>query len=212
MKLIAGLGNPGAEYVGTRHNVGFAAIDALATRLGAVAAGDFARTARKKFEGLALDGVVECGPGNVAGSEKVLLLQPMTYMNDSGRSVQAALAFYRLTPADLLVISDDVALPAGRIRLRADGSAGGHNGLADIERALGMDQYARLRIGIDAPPVPGVQRDYVLGRISASQRPLIEGAIARAVDAILVWVQSGIVAAMNQFNAAPASGASESKG
>jgi peptidyl-tRNA hydrolase, PTH1 family len=212
MKLIAGLGNPGAEYNGTRHNVGFAAIDALATRLGAAAAGDFARTARKKFEGLALDGVVECGPGSAAGSEKVLLLQPMTYMNDSGRSVQAALAFYRLTPADLLVISDDVALPAGRIRLRADGSAGGHNGLADIERALGTDQYARLRIGIDAPPVPGVQRDYVLGRISASQRPLIEGAIARAVDAVLVWVQAGIVAAMNQFNAAPASGASESKG
>jgi PTH1 family peptidyl-tRNA hydrolase len=84
--------------------------------------------------------------------------------------------------------------------------------LADIERALGTDQYARLRIGIDAPPVAGVQRDYVLGRISASQRPLIEGAIARAVDAVLVWVQAGIVAAMNQFNAAPASGASESKG
>jgi PTH1 family peptidyl-tRNA hydrolase len=208
MKLIAGLGNPGAEYVGTRHNVGFAVIDALASRLGLASAGEFARVARKKFEGLALDGTVEsCGESSGAGgSEKVLLLQPMTFMNDSGRSVQAALAFYRLTPADLLVISDDVALPAGRIRLRADGSAGGHNGLADIERALGGDQYPRLRVGIDAPPVPGIQRDYVLGRISQAQRPLIDQAIARAVDAVLVWVQQGIGAAMNQFNAAAPSG------
>jgi PTH1 family peptidyl-tRNA hydrolase len=204
MKLIAGLGNPGAEYVGTRHNVGFAVIDALASRLGLTSAGEFARVARKKFEGLALDGTVESS--EAGGSEKVLLLQPMTYMNDSGRSVQAALAFYRLTPADLLVISDDVALPAGRIRLRADGSAGGHNGLADIERALAGDQYPRLRVGIDAPPVPGVQRDYVLGRISQAQRPLIDQAIARAVDAVLVWVQQGIGAAMNQFNAAAPSG------
>ena len=114
------------------------------------------------------------------GSEKALLLKPMTFMNVSGRAVQAAVAFYQLATADIMIVLDDLALACGRIRLRAEGSSGGHNGLKDIERALGTSSYPRLRVGIDPPPprVPG--RDYVLGRFSDQQRPLIDRAIERA--------------------------------
>jgi peptidyl-tRNA hydrolase, PTH1 family len=198
MKVIVGLGNPGRQYVGTRHNVGFELIDALAVRLGLAGPGQFAGIARGRFDGLAMDGQY----GSSGGVEKVLLLEPTTFMNDSGRSVQAALAFYRLTPADLLIVLDDVALPSGRIRLRASGSSGGHNGLRDIERMLATDQYPRLRIGIDAPPPNVPQREYVLGRIGETQRAAIGMAIGRAVDAVLTWIERGINVAMSQFNAA----------
>src|SRR4051794_40918046 len=131
MKLIVGLGNPGKEYVGTRHNIGWEVVDHLAAKLGFVGApSDFARQARTKFDGLAIDGTAS------SGGEKVLLLKPTTYMNLSGRSVQAAMAFYQLAPADVMVVLDDLALPAGKIRLRPGGSDGGHNGLRDIQRAL----------------------------------------------------------------------------
>ena len=197
MKLIVGLGNPGREYVATRHNIGFEVIDKLAARLGWTA-GDFDRLARSKFDGLALDGAYTL-PGG--GSEKLLLLKPTTYMNLSGRSVQAAMAFYQLTPADVMIVLDDLALPCGKIRLRPGGSTGGHNGLKDIERALGTSDYPRLRLGIDPPPprVPG--KDYVLGRFSEEQRGRIDPAIDRAGAAILVWVEKGIESAMNLFNA-----------
>ncbi len=132
---------------------------------------------KSKFDGLMLDGSVSIHSG---GSEKLLLLKPTTYMNVSGRSVQAAMAFYQLSPADLMVVLDDLALPCGKIRIRPGGSTGGHNGLKDIERVLGTDQYPRLRIGIDAPPprIPG--RDYVLGRFTDEQRKAVEPAIERA--------------------------------
>ena len=199
MKLIVGLGNPGKEYSGTRHNIGFEVLDAFAGRNGWVPTpADFNRLAREKFEGLAVDGVVQLSGG---GAEKVLLLEPMTFMNLSGRSVQAALAFYQLEPADLLVVLDDVALPAGKLRLRAGGSSGGHNGLKDIERALGTSQYPRLRIGVDPPPPRIPQRDWVLGKFPPEQRPLIDTAVARACDATAVWIDKGIVLAMTQFNA-----------
>jgi len=148
MKLVVGLGNPGKEYAGTRHNIGFEVVDHLAARLGFVGSpSEFDRQARSKFDGLALDGAVYL-PGG--GGGKVLLLKPATYMNLSGRSVQAAMAFYQLAPADVLVVLDDLALPAGKIRLRPGGSDGGHNGLKDIERALGTSQYPRLRVGVQA--------------------------------------------------------------
>ena len=155
MRLIVGLGNPGREYVGTRHNIGFEVIDAFAAKAGWVfGPGDFDRLAKTKFDGLTLDGTVMLSGG---GSEKVLLLKPMTYMNLSGRSVQAAMAFYQLTPPEIMVVLDDLALPCGKLRIRPGGSDGGHNGLRDIQRALGTSQYPRLRIGIDPPPprVPG---------------------------------------------------------
>ncbi len=200
MKLIVGLGNPGKQYVGTRHNIGFEVVDAFAARAGwTFGPGDFDRQARSKFDGLTLDGSVSLPSG---GTDKVLLLKPATYMNLSGRSVQAAMAFYQLTPADVMVVLDDPALPCGKLRLRANGSDGGHNGLKDIQRALGTPQYPRLRVGIDAPPprVPG--RDYVLGRFSDEQRNLLDPAVQRGVDALLTWIDKGITPAMNQFNAA----------
>ena len=203
MKLVVGLGNPGSAYVRTRHNIGFEVIDHLAARLGWTSSpDDFNRLAKAKFDGLALDGTLSLsGPG---GSEKILLLKPTTYMNLSGRAVQAATAFFQLTPADVMVVLDDLALPCGKLRIRPGGSDGGHNGLKDIQRALGTSDYPRLRIGVDPPPprVPG--RDYVLGRFTEEQRKQIDPAIGRATGAIVTWIDKGINAAMNQFNVADA--------
>src|SRR5215218_4766556 len=168
MRLVVGLGNLGAEYVGTRHNIGFDLIDQVAARLGWIGKpDDFNRLAKSKFDALSFDGVVNRASGE---SEKVLLLKPLTFMNNSGRSVQAAASFYQVDPKDLLIILDDVALPCGRLRLRAAGSSGGHNGLKDIERALGTDEYPRLRIGIDPAPPPIRGKDYVLDRFNTEQR------------------------------------------
>jgi PTH1 family peptidyl-tRNA hydrolase len=198
MKLVVGLGNPGREYVGTRHNIGFEVIDAVARNFGMTSAeGDFERLARSKFDGLVLMG----GVSTPAGEEKLLLLKPMTFMNLSGRSVQQAMAFYQLAPADMMVVLDEMALPSGRLRIRPGGSDGGHNGLKDIQRALGTSQYPRLRMGIDAPPPQFPGRDYVLGKIASSQRRAIDEAVDRAVSAIELWMKSGIEAAMNRFNA-----------
>jgi PTH1 family peptidyl-tRNA hydrolase len=196
MKLIVGLGNPGKQYVGTRHNIGFEAVDMLARRLGWISkAGEFEKLARANFDGLVMDGSV------LGLSEKLLLLKPMTYMNLSGKSVQAASAFYRIEPPDLMIVLDDLALPCGKLRIRAGGSSGGHNGLKDIERALGTDQYPRLRIGLDAPPpfVPG--KDYVLQPFTAEQRKSLEPAIEKSASALMTWMEKGVVAAMNAFNA-----------
>jgi PTH1 family peptidyl-tRNA hydrolase len=194
MKLLVGLGNPGSQYAGTRHNVGFEVVDALATRLNWISRPEqFDTQARTKFDGLVLDGSV--------GSEKLMLLKPVTFMNASGRAVQAAMAFYQLTPPDVLIVLDDLALPCGRIRLRPGGSSGGHNGLKDIEQALATDQYPRLRLGIDAAPAKMAGRDYVLGKFSTEQRKLLEPAIDRAVAASVMWIEKGIEPAMSLFNA-----------
>lgn len=188
MKLIVGLGNPGPQYDSTRHNVGFAVLDRLARRF----VTPDGLVARSKFQGATVDAIV--------GDEKAILLKPLTYMNRSGQSVAEALGFYKLDPAnDLLVIVDDVALPCGSIRLRAEGSAGGHNGLADIEQKLGTSNYARLRIGIDGPgQIP--QKEYVLGRFRPDQLNLVEPALEEAVNAAAVWCTHGIGEAMNRFN------------
>jgi PTH1 family peptidyl-tRNA hydrolase len=200
MKLVVGLGNPGSEYAGTRHNIGFEVLDRFAVTVGwTMKPEDFNRLAKSRFSGMTLDGLVNRASGE---SEKVLLLKPITYMNLSGNSVQAAASFYQLAAQDILIVLDDVALPAGRLRLRKSGSSGGHNGLKDIQRALGTDEYPRLRIGIDAPPPRVPQKDYVLGKYSPEQRREMDLAIPRACDAIVTWIDRGISAAMNQFNAA----------
>jgi PTH1 family peptidyl-tRNA hydrolase len=193
MKLVVGLGNPGREYAGTRHNVGFEVVDRLAVKIGWMRPGEFDRLAKSKFDGLVYDGL--------AGNEKMVLLKPATFMNLSGRSVQSAMAFYQLSAEDVMIVLDDVALPCGKIRIRPGGSSGGHNGLKDIERSMGTSQYPRLRVGIDAPPPRIPQRDYVLGRFSEEQKKAIEPAYARAAEAIVMWIEKGINAAMNQFNA-----------
>ena len=198
MKLVVGLGNPGKQYVGTRHNIGFEVVDALARRLGWIGGpGGFEKLGRSNFEGLAMDGLVALG----SRDEKVILLKPMTYMNLGGKSVQAAQAFYRLDLPDVMVVLDDLALPIGKLRIRTGGSSGGHNGLKDIERALGTSEYPRLRIGIDPPPqfVPG--KDYVLQPFTAEQRKALDPSIDRAATALLTWMEKGVVASMNAFNA-----------
>jgi PTH1 family peptidyl-tRNA hydrolase len=194
MKLIFGLGNPGSQYERTRHNVGFMALDRFAQRHGA---GNY-RVAHESFLADVL-----------LGGEKLLLLKPQTYMNLAGRAVASAMQFYKLSIDELLVVVDDVALPVGTIRLRASGSAGGHNGLRDIEAALasfaaavgksGQD-YCRLRLGIDPPGIIP-QKDYVLGVFTTEQKPRLETAMSNAVEAMGIWAQEGIVVAMNKFNA-----------
>lgn len=198
MKLLVGLGNPGRAYVGTRHNVGFEAVDVLAHRLGWTASADgFDRQARGQFEATTLDGVLNKLDG---GTEKLLLMKPQTYMNESGRSVAAAVGFYKLTAADVLVIVDELALPAGKLRLRGEGSDGGHNGLKSVARHLGTTRYARLRVGIDPAHVGEPGADYVLSRFNADQRPAIDKALPRAAGCCVAWADQGLSYAMNQFN------------
>jgi PTH1 family peptidyl-tRNA hydrolase len=188
--VIVGLGNPGLEYAKTRHNAGFMALDRLAARHAPKA------IARSRFSGLTIDAEVTAG----GRTHRVVLLKPMTYMNLSGRAVAEAVRFFKADPQkDLLVVVDDVAIPCGQIRIRPAGSAGGHNGLADIERSLGTDVYTRCRVGIDAPGRVA-QKDYVLGRFSDEQWPLIDSALASTADAAELWLAEGAEAAMNRFN------------
>ncbi len=186
MKLIVGLGNPGPEYAQTRHNVGFMVLDSLARRW---APGEVARS---RFHGATVDADID--------GARVLLLKPLTYMNRSGLSVAEATRFYRIEPAEaLLVIVDDVALECGTIRLRPGGGAGGHNGLTDVELKLATDQYARLRVGIDGPGrIP--QSDYVTGRFRPDQLDAIGPALEEAAEAAACWARDGCAEAMNRYN------------
>ncbi|NRA56982.1 MAG: aminoacyl-tRNA hydrolase [Phycisphaerales bacterium] len=187
MKLIVGLGNPGSEYENTRHNAGFMVLDELARRHagGAVARGRFHAA------------TLEC----MIGHEKVLLAKPTTFMNKSGLSVGEAVRFYKLEPAeDMLIVVDDLYIPLGALRLRPKGGDGGHNGLADVARAVGGDAYARLRVGVDAKPEGGSQVGYVLGRFTKEQAETLQPALKRAADAAECWVGNGTTEAMNRFN------------
>src|SRR3954463_15259050 len=171
MRVVVGLGNPGKQYHGTRHNVGFAVIDGLAA---APSAGRF----QSRFQAQ----VAEL----MEGDEKVLLVKPETFMNLSGRAVHQILDFYKVELTDLLVVCDDVNLPLGQLRIRAKGSHGGHNGLRDIQNHLGTQEYSRLRVGVGAGEEDLV--DHVLGRFRPSERPVIEDALSLAVQAVSTWV------------------------
>lgn len=185
MKVIVGLGNPGPTYQNTRHNVGFMVVDRLAQRL---APGS---PVRSQFQAAVIETRTD--------DDKCLLVKPMTYMNLSGASVAEIVRFYKLDPADLLVITDDAALPLGDIRLRKSGSDGGHNGLADIALRLGTEEYPRLRVGID-PPGRLARHDYVLGRFTEEQAEVMKDRIGVVADAAWCWATEGVDAAMNQFN------------
>lgn len=185
MKLIIGLGNPGRKYQGTRHNVGYMALAELARRFGV-------GHPKGKFQGEAIDADLQ--------GQRALLLSPTTYMNNSGASVQAAQDFYKLPLEDLLVISDDLNLPLGKIRIRPEGSAGGQKGLADIIRRLGTEGVPRLRIGIGTPPEHWDAADYVLSTFTREELPEIEQAIVHAADAVVDWAHKGIQYSMNQYN------------
>lgn len=186
MKLIAGLGNPGKRYAGSRHNVGFMVIEELA-RQWRVADVSYDR----HFEAL-------IGEGQCAG-QRVLLLQPQTYMNASGRSVAAAWRYYKLDLNDLLVVIDDLDLPVGKLRLRGTGSAGGHKGLADVIRHVGSSDVHRLRIGIGKVD-PRATVEYVLSRFDPEERIAVERGIEDASQAVACWLSEGIDEAMNKFN------------
>ena len=188
MKLIVGLGNPGREYQGTRHNVGFAAIDVLARRHGI-----HVRSRRNK---------ALVGEGVIGGSE-VVLAKPLTFMNLSGQAVGGLVRRYRLDFSDITVICDDVNLPLGRLRVRAGGSAGGHKGLRSIIHSLGAEEFARIRIGIGSPA--GDMVDHVLSRFRKVERRIASEAVGKAADAAEAILTAGIEQAMNQFNAPAAS-------
>ncbi|MEQ8850593.1 MAG: aminoacyl-tRNA hydrolase [Phycisphaerales bacterium] len=187
MKLVVGLGNPGVEYERTRHNAGWLVIDELARRHapGAIA--------RSRFSAATLD-------ASFAG-EKVLLMKPTTYMNRSGQAVGEAVRFFKLEPAeDLLVLVDDVALPVGHVRVRAKGGTGGHNGLADIDRALGGASYPRVRFGVGAVPRLMNQADWVLSRFMDEERDDVKQGVVTAADAVEACLTKGVTLASNEFN------------
>lgn len=196
MKLIAGLGNPGAQYRGTRHNVGFEVVDLLASRHGAA------------FGAAKIDGLT--AKIRLAGAgEDALLLKPLTYMNLSGEAVQGLAHYFKIDPADILIVADDVNLPLGRLRIRKTGTEGGHNGLRSVAQMLGTIDYPRLRVGVGVPRSPegapgntGIRElaDHVLSRFEQDEIPGIEAAIARAADAAEAFVTTSIDAVMNAYN------------
>ncbi len=186
MKLIVGLGNPESQYVGTRHNIGFCAVEKIADSFG---------TKFGKGKGKYLATKI------THRREQVILIKPMTYMNLSGQAVVAAMNFYKIERNDILVICDDLNLPSGSIRLRAKGSAGGQNGLKHIIESLGSDEFARLRIGIRLEEMPlSSFSSFVLGKFSENERGVMEKILPVCSDAALDFAISGIEHAMNHYN------------
>ncbi|SHG43108.1 peptidyl-tRNA hydrolase, PTH1 family [Thermosyntropha lipolytica DSM 11003] len=183
MKIIVGLGNPGAKYRETRHNVGFKAVDELALRY---------RVEKEecKYNGLVGHLRIE--------NEKVLLVKPLTYMNLSGKAVAPLVHFYKLDLKDVLVIYDDMDLPLGALRLRAKGGTGGHKGVLSVAEMLKSQDFPRIRIGIGRPPADTI--DWVLGEFTPEEKPVIEAAVKKAADAAVCWVLEGIEKAMNKYN------------
>lgn len=184
-KLIVGLGNPGSEYQGTRHNIGFMAIDILARRH---------HINVKTRRGKAI-----IGEGEIEG-QRIILVKPHTFMNLSGQAVADLSRRYRLQPSDVIVIADDVSLPLGRLRIRASGSAGGHNGLKSIIFSLHSEEFSRVRIGIGSPN-RGEMVDHVLSRFRRDESQTVHESVMRAADAVETILSSGIEMAMNRFNA-----------
>jgi PTH1 family peptidyl-tRNA hydrolase len=185
MKLVAGLGNPGRTYRGTRHNVGFEVVDLLASRHGLV------------FESAPADAVQARWR---RADDVVLLVKPLTFMNVSGEAVGTLSRFYKVALADVLIVCDDVALDLGRLRVRGSGGEGGHNGLRSVADALGTTGYARLRVGVGRGDVRRDLADHVLARFEPEELAGIEAAVARAADAVETWVSDGLVKTMNVFN------------
>ena len=184
--LIVGLGNPGREYEKTRHNAGWRAIDRIAEKLNC-------KIDKAKFQGL-------YGQTTYAG-EKVFLLKPQTYMNLSGRSVLQLSAFFKVPPARIIVLFDDISLEPGRLRLRKDGSAGGHNGIKSIIQELGSQDFPRVKIGVGAKPHPEFDlADWVLSTFSAQEEKLLAPAIEKAADAALCIIDKGIAEASNRYS------------
>ncbi len=185
MKLVVGLGNPGGKYEGTRHNVGFAAVDLLAKRHGLQW-----EAAPRGIEALVAN-------WRIGGA---ILAKPLTFMNLSGGAVVGLLQFYKIELSDMLVIVDEAQLETGRVRIRPEGSAGGHNGLKSAIASLGTSGFPRLRIGVGRGDTRRDLADHVLARFEPEERSVIEDAIARAADAAELFIAEGVSAAMNRYN------------
>ncbi len=184
--LVVFLGNPGGKYENTRHNAGFRAGDATARRCGV-------SFQKLKFHAL-------CADAHLGGS-RVLLMKPQTFMNLSGTAVREAASFYKLPPERVLVVADDVSLPAGKLRIRAGGSAGGHNGLKHIIASLGTEAFPRIKIGVGSPPHPAYDMvDWVLGVPAGEDQKAVEEAVSRVSEAIEEFLSAGIDRAMNKYN------------
>ncbi len=186
MYVIAGLGNPGAKYENTRHNIGFMVIDAIAGK-------NHISVTEKKHKALIGKGIV--------GGERTLLVKPQTFMNLSGESVREIIDYYKIEEkAELIIVSDDISLAPGALRIRKKGSAGGHNGLKNIILHLGHDEFQRIRLGVGEKPSGYDLADYVLGHFSGDERELIAGSVEQASEAVEIMITEGADKAMNQFN------------
>lgn len=185
MKLVAGLGNPGRQYTGTRHNVGFEVIDELSRRH------------QVGFEAAPADAMM--GKWRRDG-DVVLLVKPLTFMNLSGVAISELMRYFKIGVADVLVICDDVNLPIGRLRARGSGSEGGHNGLRSMAQQLGTNEYPRLRVGVGRGDTRRDLADHVLGAFSSEEQPGVNDAVTRAAEAVECWIVDGLAKTMNVFN------------
>lgn len=185
MYIIVGLGNPDREYLGTRHNMGFSVIDALAEQY-------HIKVDTKKHKGLIGNGIIE--------GQKVVLVKPLTYMNLSGECVREVMDFYKASLEDLLIVYDDISLPVGQLRLRAKGSAGGHNGIKNIILHLGSDVFARIKVGVGEKPAKMDLKDFVLGHFHGEERIAAQDGITDACAAVAFFLEHGMEQTMNQFN------------
>lgn len=186
MKVIVGLGNPGKQYEETRHNAGFMVVERLARSMGVVGKHE------SRFEAMV-------GEGRL-GTEKVLLVEPLTFMNLSGRAVQKVLHFYKLTPDDLVVVFDDFAIALGQVRVRTTGSAGGHNGISSIIQSLNTQNFPRVRVGVGPLPPGSSTTKFVLDKFSTAERPLLEQGLEAGVGAVETAIKDGFTAAMQKYN------------
>ena len=183
--IIAGLGNPGAEYTRTRHNIGFLALDAVAEACGT-------RIDRSRFHAL-------CGETTIAG-RRVLLMAPQTYMNNSGTALREAADFYKIPPEQVYVICDDIALAPGKMRIRRQGSAGGHNGLKSIIEQLSSDAFPRIRVGVGAPPPGGDMIGWVLGKLPQPDAEAVNARISDILPCLTLLLEGKTDQAMNRYN------------
>jgi PTH1 family peptidyl-tRNA hydrolase len=199
VKIVVGLGNPGREYVGTRHNIGFEVVDRLATRV---------------------DRGWETGPATAmqarwrrgGADQDVLLVKPLTFMNLSGEAVGSLMRFYKVAVPDVLIVCDDVNLPLGRLRARGSGSEGGHNGLRSIAQQLGTIEYPRLRVGVGRGDTRRDLADHVLARFDAEEAGVVAEVVTKATEAVDLWIADGLVRMMNSFNRGEPGGNDENNG
>ena len=184
--MIVGLGNPGQQYASTRHNTGFMTLDLLAQRLQV-------KVSKERFQAQTAQAVYE--------GQKLLLVKPQTYMNASGLSVEPAAHYYKLPPERIIVLFDDISLPVGKLRIRKNGSAGGHNGLKSIISCLGSDQFPRVKIGVGAKPHPDYDlADWVMSTVNRAEQPAFQASLAGAAEAALCIVKNGCEKAAAEYN------------